>query len=503
MFDTKTSTLALAAAIVAIVPACDATRRLATPSDPRAPVGGDASAPDDPNLPQDGGGGPGPVAGPGIPVPPVPVEPQWFHPTSLADTQSMDGNDSDSGSVAAGSNGDAILAVEYGSRLFLSEKTAGVWNHPVRYVTQPHNPAGGSMFTPRSALRPNGDAVVVWAQRDNGIDRIYAARRTGGVWTDPANHADHLSPAGSSAQQPRVVIDPSGDAIVSWEQYVAGNGRIFKSELHNGTWTNPTSDNDGISAGTTHAQDVVMAVGPDGHVIIAWSQWGTSNYSIFLSERIGGVWTHPSSLAAGISPAGTHAFTPKVAFDGASDAIVTWVQSDGITEQVFKSEYRAGVWQHPTGLTDNISPDGTAAHDVQVAMSANREAVIVWSQDVAVGQTSLFKSEYRAFAWTHPSGLGAAFGVGQDVNEIAVAMDTTGNTVVLFTAGNIGQNWATYLSEYRYGGWRHPATLADKISPGATSATLPYIAVDGSDVVTAIWRQSNGMFQSVYISEYR
>lgn len=479
---------------------------------PRAPTdgGGDGGAPNG-NLGGTGGGGtggsgggvPGP-AGPGVPPVPVLDEPFWVHPTSLLDTRSMDGNDSDSGSVAAGANGDALIGVEYGSRLFLSERVGGVWNFPVRFVTQPHNPAGGSMFTPRSAIHSNGNAIVVWVQRDNGTDRVYACSRQNGVWTDPANHADHLSPNSTEgALAPGVVIDPAGDGIVVWEQYVGGNGRIFKSEVHNGVWTNPSSDGDGISAGATHAQDVALAVGPDGHVIVAWAQWGTSNYSIFKSERINGAWTHPANLAAGISPNGSHAFAPKIAFDGIGDAVLTWIQGDGSNEQVFVSQYRSGVWQHPTGLSDNISPDGTNAHAVCAAMSANRQAVIVWSQDVAPSQSRLFKSVYGNASWTHPAGLNDHFSVGDHVNEFTVGMDSIGNVIVPYTAADASLNWATYKSERRYSSWLHPGSLADHISPTGTVATLPWIAVDGDDAVIVIWRQSDGTFQKTYMSEYR
>lgn len=450
-----------------------------------------------------GGGVPGP-AGPGEPPAPVLDEPYWVHPSSLLDTRSMDGNDSDSGSVAAGGNGDAIIGVEYGSRLFLSERVSGVWTFPVRFVTQPHNPAGGSMFTPRSAIHSNGDAIVVWVQRDSGTDRVYACTRQNGVWTDPANHADHLSPnSAESALEARVVIDPAGDGVVVWEQYVGGNGRIFKSEVHNGVWTNPASDSDGISAGATHAQDVAIAVGPDGHVIVAWAQWGTSNYSIFKSERINGVWTHPATLADGISPNGSHAFAPKIAFDGIGDAVLAWIQGDGSNAQVFKSEYRSGIWQHPTGLSDNISPDGTDARAVRVAMSTNQEAVIVWSQDTGSLQSHLFKSVYANSTWTHPAGINDHFSVGDQVNEFTVAMDSLGSVIVPYTAADASLNWATYKSERRFSSWMHPGSLADHISPGGTAATLPWIAVDGDDAVIVIWRQSDGTFQKTYMSEYR
>lgn len=449
-----------------------------------------------------GPGAGGPTAVPPIPVPPVPVEPEWHHPPTLADTISMDGNDSCSGSVAAGANGDAIIAVEYGSRVFASERRGGQWHHPVRYVTLPHNPAGGSVFSPRMAIRPDGTTIMTWVQRDGTIDRIYKSVFSNGTWTDPIDHNDHISPNAGSAQQPWVVFDPAGDAVEVWEQYTANGGTIFKSEYHNGVWTNPSGPNDGISSLLNHAQDVHIAAGPGGHVIVTWAQADGQNYRIFKSERRNGVWTHPSGLSDNISPAGTDAYKPKVAFGANGDAIIAWVQSDGAFVQVFKSELRGGTWTHPTSVTDNISPDGRSAHAVDVAMSG-ADAVIVWSQDVSATGSSMFKSEYRRGIWTHPVSLADHFAVGQLVRDFVIAMDSAGNVVVPYTAADATMNWAMYLSEYRDGAWRHASGLADHINPGTSVTSEPAIAIDGQNAVIVIWRQSDGSFEKTYMSEYR
>ena len=76
------------------------------------------------------------------------------------------------------------------------------------------------------------------------------------------------------------------------------------------------------------------------------------------------------------------------------DAVIVWTQSDGSNRQVFKSEYRSGVWTNPSGLDDNISPDGQDAYYPQVATNSSGEAGIVWYQSDGV-QAQIFKSEYR------------------------------------------------------------------------------------------------------------
>jgi hypothetical protein len=80
--------------------------------------------------------------------------------------------------------------------------------------------------------------------------------------------------------------------------------------------------------------------------------------------------------------------------DDNGNAIITWYQSDGFKNQIFKSEYRGGVWHHPSSLTDNISPDGQSASYPQVAMDNNGNAIITWEQ-LDGSNWQIFKSEYR------------------------------------------------------------------------------------------------------------
>jgi hypothetical protein len=427
---------------------------------------------------------------------------KWRHPSSIADTISMDGDDADSVSVASGLRGDAVVAWEYGSRIFTGERRNGAWRHPVRDVTLPHNPAGGSSFDPQAAIDFHGNTVMVWTQRDSGTDRIYKSVYRNGVWTDPATLAEHISPLGGDAARPKVAMETTGDAIIVWEQYVNGRGRIFKSEYRSGVFQNPTSADDCISPPTTHAQDVQLAIGADGHCVVVWAQSDDVNYRIFKSERRGGAWTHPASFADAISPAGTDAYAPAVAFDGLGNAIITWVQSDGTVPQVFKAELKNGLWRLPLDVTDNISPDGLAVHAASVAMSRLGDAVVVWRQDVSATASSLFKSEYRAGVWHVPDDVTDAFSVGRVV-EFAVAMDSEGNTVIAYTADDGVAPAAVLKSEYRFGAWAHPTSALETISPAGGAATSPRVTIDGRDDAIVLWRQVDGVYGRAFNSELR
>lgn len=80
-----------------------------------------------------------------------------------------------------------------------------------------------------------------------------------------------------------------------------------------------------------------------------------------------------------------------VAMNSNGNALIAWNQDN----QTYKSEYWDGAWIHPSGLTDNISPDGQDASSTQVVMDDNGNAIIGWLQPDDGDVPQIFMSEYR------------------------------------------------------------------------------------------------------------
>jgi uncharacterized protein YheU (UPF0270 family) len=191
-----------------------------------------------------------------------------------------------------------------------------------------------------------------------------------------------------------------------------------------------------------------------GNAIIVWDQNDGTTEQIFKSEFRGGVWTNPANITDNISPDGQWAGHPQVAMDNNSNAIIVWFQNDGVYDQIFKSEYRNGVWTHPVNLQDNISPDGQNTYFYeQVAMADNGNAIIVWNQSNGTN-LQIYKSEYRGGVWTHPASLSDNIspdgqGVLHDAFYPHAAMDNNGNAIIVWFQAYENNDFAIFKSEYR------------------------------------------------------
>lgn len=323
------------------------------------------------------------------------------------------------------------------------------------------------------------------------------------TWYYPESLTDNISPDGQDAAGAQVAMDDDGNAIIVWQQSNGTVRQIFKSEYRNGSWTNPVSLDDNISPDGQHAYSPQVAMDNNGNAIIVWIQFDGMKLQIFKSEYRNGSWAHPTALTDNISPDGQDTYNPQVAMDNDGNAIIVWNQSEGGFSQIFMSEYRNGAWTHPT-LADNINPDGSAGNP-QVAMNNNGNAIIVWHQYEGL-VSQIFKSEYRNGAWAHPASL--ADNISPDVYMAAdaeVAMDDNGNAIIVWEQHD-GSSWQIFKSEYRSGAWAHPAGITDKISLDGLSARAPKAAMDNNGNAIIVWEHDGvaGITaESIFKSEYR
>ncbi|PKN39251.1 MAG: hypothetical protein CVU62_03395 [Deltaproteobacteria bacterium HGW-Deltaproteobacteria-2] len=426
---------------------------------------------------------------------------KWTHPASLSDNISPDAQNAGYPSVAMDNNGNAIIVWQqsdgtgYGlnTQIFKSEYRNGTWANPSN-LSDNISPDGSQVLAPEVAMDNNGNAIIVWMQYDGANYQVFKSEYRNGSWTHPANLADNISPDGQDAEFPHIAMDNNGNAIIVWDQ----NGGTFKSEYRNGSWIHPANLSDHINPAGGGAYNTEVAMDNDGNAIIVWEESDGFDSQIFKSEYRNGSWIHPSSLTDNISPDGSDARVSHVAMDNDGNAIIVWMQYDGPNYQIFKSEYRNGIWTHPSSLTNNISLDGTDAEYPNLAMDDNGNAIIVWNQSDGTNSQT-FKSEYRNGSWTHPSSL--TDNISPDGYDVYlsphVSMDNNGNAIIVWD-----QNGGTFKSEYRNGSWTHPANLSDHINPGG-GANNTEVAMDNNGNAIIVWSQDDGTNYQIFKSEYR
>ena len=403
------------------------------------------------------------------------------------------------------------------THVMMKQRRNGIWS-AYTDLSLAVNPAGGVSSSQQSAMNGRGDAIVVWLQSDGAHMHVYGRQRRSGSWTTIDAGSGHIDPEGQSSNAPHVAMDDNGEALIVWSQSDGTNSHIYMSEYRSGVWAHPSSlVNDNIDPETPAAQPSHRpraAMDSAGNAIIAWSGNSDATHAyIYRSEYRSGAWTHPANLGVHIDQSTVfpqNADDVRVAMGDNGEAAVVWTAVDGANTHVYMTDYRSGAWSPaPDIVTGHIDPDGQNSDSPGNAMDRFGNTIIVWMQsDGAVRH--VYKSEYRGGVWVNPSGLVDNIdpdGSPGDSLEPRVAMEDGGSAVITWFQADLLSYYHIYMAEYRDGAWRFPASLqTDNIDPRSATdgqnAMWPAVALSDNGYAVIAWHASDGTDNRIYKSEY-
>jgi PKD domain len=332
-------------------------------------------------------------------------------------------------------------------------RTTSVWSAPVDV----DRPGVGS--TPRIAVNANGASAIAWIH-DIGADRVTQAtyrRDPLGLWPEPNDLSDYAA----RVTNLRVAVDPTGDAVVAWQESGA-TGWAIEAELRSaatGVWGAPVVLD---TSGSHFFSGPALAVGQSGEAIVAWIDY-LGAVRVATGQPVAGTWSPPVTL----SLAGGYTVTGPAAAIGASgDAAVAWKGASSKLQSAFRS--RGGQWR----TADVGALAALADPEPDVAVDGDSNVVAVWLD------SGVLRSAVRSAAqgmWSPQRKLAPS------ASDPHIAVTRGGNAVAAWTGdGNV-------LSAIRpaAGDWQKPVVLASNAS-GAR------IGVDDASRGIAVWNRADG-----------
>jgi PKD domain len=188
----------------------------------------------------------------------------------------------------------------------------------------------GLASVPRIAVDAQGDATVVWQQRDipaaNGFYIfVQTAHRVDGTWSDPLSltREDWLS------TKPELTADPQGNVTAIWRTGEPGTATRYlqvRSRSAAGSWGAPFDLVTKSGLSEPGESDLQLAADPQGNVTAIWTAWSAPTY-VVRSARLpfGGTWSTPVD----VSSAAGYSLLPRLAVDPQGYATVLWSGSQG------------------------------------------------------------------------------------------------------------------------------------------------------------------------------
>jgi hypothetical protein len=262
----------------------------------------------------------------------------------------------------------------------------GSWGEAVRV-----SEAANDGLTPEVAIDAKGTSTVVWRRYDGGrYEAAVSTALAGGGWSP----RELLSPEGETAFDVRVATNPTGRAVVAWNQAADGEPGVARVSTRGagGTWSQPTPLSDASMSSTAmHA-----AVSPDGTTHVMWTWNNGTGWSLQTSrKKPGKPWTPAKDIAAdaflgadgsalwagrtgdvvaAFIPSSASLVSVKVrALDAAGPRITTWqVPRNGLVGRALVTSARAkDAWSSVASYKWKFG-DGTSAKGRKVTHSYSR-----------------------------------------------------------------------------------------------------------------------------------
>jgi Ca2+-binding RTX toxin-like protein len=178
--------------------------------------------------------------------------------------------------------------------------------------------AGQHADDPQVAVDAAGNTVVLW-KRSNGTDDVVQAadRLVGESWQGAQTVS--VTGAGRDVQTPQLAVDPAGNAVAVWSRPVGSISTIRGAVRRAGGSWQPEED---LSASGQTAFQPRVVLDPRGNAVVVWQYFGANAQAAV--RRAGGDWEAPQDLSA--DGVGTSA--PQVAVDAGGNALAVWERAD-------------------------------------------------------------------------------------------------------------------------------------------------------------------------------
>lgn len=381
---------------------------------------------------------------------------------------------------------------------------APVWSTPIAVETFNTSQAGIEAATadPRISMNAAGLTVIAWTRILNGVRVVATATRApdasafgpGGV----------VSPTGSSATDPQVVVNNAGVTLITWNRSDGGQ-QVVEYAARATPTAGFVSGSLGPGAGARPALD------GNGNAVVVWTAAGTAGAQVARAAvRRDGFWQASTDLSA----AGLIATAPRVVATSFGDVAAVWLsrpaQPAGASRVVQAARILLpgnGSWSAATA----VSPAAEDAKEVEVGAAAqNGTALAVWTSgggSPSRNRVRVGRSVIATGTWTTPLPVAA----GGQVFTPAIDVAPDGRAVIAYRSGTtqaavlagVGTTTNPTFPLSPAGSGLSPA-VAFRIGTGANRADATVIAgASGLDRRTqaGVRRPTGGWLNGVILSE--
>jgi hypothetical protein len=172
-----------------------------------------------------------------------------------------------------------------------------------------------------------GGAIIAWLDMRNNNADIYAQRVDAMGIAQWTTNGIIVCNASGNQDEPKIISDGAGGAIIIWCDYRSGYGDIYAQRINSSGAAQWAANGLGICTASGHQESPRIASAGVGKAIITWSDRRSSNHQVFaqMVDLSGNVqWTANGVLVQ--SSWADLLLYPAIVSDGTGGAIIAWIE---------------------------------------------------------------------------------------------------------------------------------------------------------------------------------
>jgi Bacterial Ig domain len=186
------------------------------------------------------------------------------------------------------------------------------------------------------ALDSSGNPVVAWSENDGTSINVYVKRWNGTAWVFVGNGFLDVS-TNTTAYQPSLVLDSSGNPVVSWSEFDGASFNIYIKRWNGTNWF--AVGNGFLDVNTNrYATDPSLVLDSSGNPVVAWQEFDGNFYNIYVKRWSGTTWAAVGNgpLDVNVNQYSEH---PSLGLDSSGNPMVAWRESDGASENIYVKRF--------------------------------------------------------------------------------------------------------------------------------------------------------------------
>ena len=354
-------------------------------------------------------------------------------------------------------------------------------------------------FGPDIVSDGSGGAIVTWADYRSGSGDIYAQRVNASGALQWTTDGVPLCVAVGNQVSPMIVSDGVGGAIVTWQDRRSGTDKAYARRVNASGALQWTADGVSLRSAASWQQEPTIVGDGTGGAIITWQDRLVGPHNDIYAQRVdasGALQWSADGIA--VCTATYNQQYPKIVSDGSGGAIVVWGdQRSGTNYDIYAR--RVDATGTPLWGADGVAlctamgdQDAGAFLLRPIISDGDGGAIVVWTDRRSGTNYDIHAQRVNAVGmvqWT-PDGV-AVCAAADDQSGHAITSDGAGGAIVSW---HDNRNGFADIYAQRIDVSGAPQWTADGvvICAAASNQFLPKLAADGAGGAIASWADCRG-----------